>query len=264
MNQQKISFIICYNDEFYMQECRLYLSELAVPEGYEVDVVEVTGAESMTAGCNEGMRQSDAKYKIYMHQDVFITNKNFLYDLLRLFKADDKIGLIGLVGTPYMNKTGTMWNGVRLGGFYKLDEGLEKGTVRQFFPMKSGYMEMEAVDGLLMATQYDITWREDLFGKWDFYDVSQSFEFLKAGYKVVVPGQSTDWYIHDCGVINLTHYKGERQKFLEAYGSYMQARQKQTWAEYIKQVHDRITDRFHGTKEEKNRLLALVDKLAAD
>ena len=36
---------------------------------------------------------------------------------------------------------------------------------------KDGGWEVEGVDGLLMATQYDIPWREDLFDGWDFYDL---------------------------------------------------------------------------------------------
>ena len=28
---------------------------------------------------------------------------------------------------------------------------------------KNGVIEVEAIDGLLMATQYDIPWRDDLF-----------------------------------------------------------------------------------------------------
>lgn len=199
MNEKKISFIICCNNDFYLKECKLYLDELEKPEGYEVDIVEVTGASSMTAGCNEGMRRTDAKYKVYMHQDVFITNKRFLLDMLEFFRKDKQIGMMGLVVTPYMYYTGTMWEGIRFGGFYRLEESMRKGNIRRFFPLKSGYMEMEAVDGLLIATQYDLPWREDLFKGWDFYDVSQSFEFRRAGYKVVVPGQETDWYIHDCG-----------------------------------------------------------------
>lgn len=261
MNDRKISFIICCNDEFYMQECRLYLSELMVPKGYEVDILEVAGAKSMTAGCNEGMQQSDAKYKIYMHQDVFITNKNFLEDILRIFQSDSSIGMLGLVGTPYMSWEGTMWRGVRFGGFYKLDEMIEKDLVHRFYPLRQGYMEMDAVDGLLMATQYDISWREDVFQKWDFYDVSQSFEFQRAGYKVVVPGQAPEWYIHDCGIVNLNHYEGEREKFLLTYPEYMEGRRGQTWEDYLEQVRVRIEQGYHGNAEEKEYLLGVIADL---
>ena len=195
-----------------MRECRLYLSELLIPDDFEVEVIEVRDAVSMTAGCNEGMHQSDAKYKVYLHQDVFIKNRNFIYDIVSLFQKDARIGMIGMVGTPYMEKKGIMWEGVRFGGFYRLQEYIDKGLIRCFFPLETGYMEVEAVDGLLIATQYDLPWREDIFHKWDFYDVSQSFEFLRAGYKIVIPGQKPEWYIHDCGAIDLFQYNDERKK----------------------------------------------------
>ena len=261
MNDKKISFIICCNNDFYLEECMVYLQELIIPDGFGVDVVTVTDAKSMTAGCNEGMRRTDAKYKIYMHQDVFITNPNFLIDLLEVFAKDSQIGLVGLAGTPYMVKSGIMWNGIRFGGHYRLEMSLETGMIRRFYPMKTGYMEMEAVDGLLMATQYDIPWREDLFKKWDFYDVSQSFEFQKAGYKVVLPGQSSLWYIHDCGAINLKHYDEEREIFLREYNDYMGCRKEMSSEQYIEETKKRVEYGFHGDEEEKQRLLTLVDAM---
>lgn len=262
MKEKKFSFIMCCNDDYYLNEAKTYLEELIVPEGYKVDVIEVRGAKSMTAGCNEGMRRSDAKYKIYMHQDVFLTNKNFLTDLLAVFQADSAIGLVGMVGTPYMVKDGTMWHGVRFGSFYKLEEGLQKGRIHCFFPFHTGYMEVEAVDGLLLATQYDIPWREDIFQKWDFYDVSQSFEFLRAGYKVVVPGQNPEWYIHDCGVINLSYYEEEKEKFLEEYAEYMSGREQENWEQYLDKVRQRIAEGFHGTLEEKEQLQSRLENLS--
>ncbi len=261
MNDKKISFIICTNNEFYMKECRLYLNELMIPEGYEMDVIEIKDATSMTNGNNKGMNQSDAKYKVYLHQDVFIKNRNFIQDILELFQSDSQIGLIGLVGTPYMNKRGTMWQGVRYGGFYRLEEYMKKDIVHRFFPMFEGYMEMDAVDGLLIATQYDIPWREDLFKKWDFYDVSQSFEFIKAGYKVVVPGQAKDWYIHDCGVVNLSNYEDERKLFLKEYREFMDSRQNEDWETYLNKVCESVTNGYHGQEEEKQRLLAYIDTI---
>lgn len=261
MDDKKISFIVCTNNEFYMKECRFYLEELIVPEGYEMDILEIKGAASMTSGYNTGMRSSDAKYKVYLHQDVFIRNRNFISDLLDIFQADDKIGLVGLVGTPYMCKNGVMWRGVRYGGFYKLDEYVEKGFIRRFFPIHQGYLEVEAVDGLLMATQYDIPWREDAFKKWDFYDVSQCFSFLDAGYKVVVPGQAADWYFHDCGTLNLSNYEGEREILIKEYSHRMKSRQNEKWSEYWENARKSVENGFHGSEEEKQRLLAYLETM---
>ena len=86
MNDKKICFIMCVNDKLYEEECIRYIQKLNVPEGYEVEQLSIWDAPSMAAGYNEGMRQSDAKYKVYMHQDVFIRDSRFLEKTLRIFK----------------------------------------------------------------------------------------------------------------------------------------------------------------------------------
>ena len=58
-------------------------------------------------------------------------------------------------------------------------------------------VEVEALDGLLLATSRDVRWREDLFDGWDFYDVSQCLEMRRMGWRVVVPCQETPWCYHD-------------------------------------------------------------------
>ena len=90
---------MCVNNERYVNEQMRYLNALYVPEGYEIDVLTVQGATSMTAGYNEGMHSTDAKYKVYMHQDVFIINKNFIADMLSVFE-DEQVGMLGMVGSP--------------------------------------------------------------------------------------------------------------------------------------------------------------------
>lgn len=85
-DKHKICFIICTNSEQQLQECMMYLSLLYVPEGYQTDIITVTDASSMATGYNEAMRASDAKYKIYLHQDTFIVEPYFLDYLLKLFK----------------------------------------------------------------------------------------------------------------------------------------------------------------------------------
>lgn len=168
----------------------------------------------MTSGYNEAMKASDAKYKVYLHQDTFIINKNFIADLLEVFQ-DDQIGLVGMVGAPKMPENAIMWNDFRCGKLYY--SMIYQAGISVIGEISGKYMEVEAVDGFLMATQYDIEWREDIFRKWDFYDVSQSFEFRKKGYKVVVPNMETPWCIHDDGFFDLKNYYVERKKFLKEY-----------------------------------------------
>ena len=115
MNDHKFAFIICTNKDIYLQECLQYLNQLIVPEGYETEVLTLHSATSMTSGYNEGMTSTDAKYKIYMHQDVFIANPFFLIDILSIFESDSTIGMIGMVGYPVLSPSGFMWHEKRTG-----------------------------------------------------------------------------------------------------------------------------------------------------
>lgn len=216
MNDKKICFIFCTNNRQYADECLLYLSLLQVPDGYETEVLAIEDAVSITVGYNEGMRASDAKYKVYMHHDTFITEPQFIKKLLDIFGQDEKIGMIGMVGAERLSKDGVMWHEERCGDFYRLDQMIE-GRLKGIERLKDGIREVEAVDGLLIATQYDIPWREDVFKGWDFYDVSQCMEFRRAGYRIVVPAQRPAWVNHACGAPSFWHYEENRKLALQEY-----------------------------------------------
>ena len=117
-NDKKIFFIICTNNELFLEECIFYISQLEIPEGYFIDVISITEATGIAAGYNEGMYSSDAKFKVYIHQDVFIIYKGFLQAIIDIFASDTSIGMIGMVGAPRMSPTGVMWYGDREGALY--------------------------------------------------------------------------------------------------------------------------------------------------
>lgn len=217
MNENKICFIICANNELFLQECILYINQLEVPAGYTIDVISVQKAKSMAAGYNEGMQSTDAKYKVYLHQDVFICYRGFLKAVLDIFSSDQSIGMIGMVGAPWMAEDGVMWHAVREGGLLGITPMAEPYATYEYH-IEDGLHEVEAVDGLLIVTNRDIQWREDVFDGWDFYDVSQSMEFRRKGYKVVVPEQRNPWCDHyDGDRMNLLHYDKYRKRCMAEY-----------------------------------------------
>lgn len=214
MDERKIAFIICVNDELYERECVSYIERLKLPEGFVRDIVLVREAGSITTGYNGAMRESDAKYKVYLHQDVFIVYPDFIAEILKIFE-NPAIGMIGMVGAPVLGETAVMWHGDRVGKLYTNPIALAQEVVCG--EIEGTYCQVEVIDGFLMATQYDVMWREDLFQKWDFYDVSQSLEFQRQGYQVVVPNMERAWCIHDDGIWNLSNYYEEREIFLKEY-----------------------------------------------
>lgn len=217
-DERKICIIACVNDMALWKECLLYIEQLIVPDGYTLEILSITDAQSMTAGYNEGMRSTNAKYKIYLHQDVFIVDPYFLTEIIETFRISEKIGMIGMVGVNKMPADGIMWNGDRVFSVYcKLNS---KSTLCSIYmqPIDDNVAVVDAVDGLLMATQYDLPWREDIFKQWDFYDASQCFEFRKNGYYVVVPCLGKPMCVHDDGyILNLQNYDENRKIFLQEY-----------------------------------------------
>lgn len=102
MDEKKITFIICVNDLWYYEECVRYIKELYVPDGHSIDILCIQEADSMAQGYNGGCEAADAKYKVYLHQDTFITNRNFIYDILHIFE-NRQIGMIGVVGATELS-----------------------------------------------------------------------------------------------------------------------------------------------------------------
>ena len=217
MNDHKFCFIICSNNDLLLGEALHYIDQLNIPDEYEVDLLTVKDAASISEGYNEAMLSSDAKYKIYMHQDVFILNKDLLSDLLTIFHSDPQIGMIGVVGHETISPGGVMWHGDAIGKLYCTAIGERLSSCPEPFRY------VAEIDGLFMATSQDLPWNTDLLKDWDFYDAFQSINFLEHGYRIAVPVrmQADPWCMHDDGEPNFTKYNSYRHIFMQIYQNYL-------------------------------------------
>lgn len=50
------------------------------------------------------MKNTDAKYMVYLHKDVFIIERNFIIKAVDIFNIDSLIGMLGMVGTKKLSK----------------------------------------------------------------------------------------------------------------------------------------------------------------
>ena len=137
-----------------------------------------------------------------------------MIDLLEIFGKDTRIGIVGCIGAAKLGKTAmavSSWDTGKVihNCIPMLMEGEKEIT--------NDYAQVQALDGLLLATQYDIPWREDIMDGWDFYDISQCMEFARAGYKAVVPRQKTIWCFHDNKSSDMSNYSYYRQRFIKEY-----------------------------------------------
>ena len=90
-------------------------------------------------------------------------------------------------------------------------------TIHECSPYEEGDFAAALTDGFLIATQTDLEWREDIFKGWDFYDASQSTEFRKRGYEIIITHQEVAWCLHDFGQISWGGYEENRQIFVREY-----------------------------------------------
>ena len=149
MNDKKFAFITCVNSDYWYDECTLYLKSLNVPKNFSVEIIPVRGAKSMTAGYNSAMKNSDAKYKIYLHQDTFVVNKNLMQDLLNIF-TDKEIGAVGVIGCMNLPASGVWWDGLRTYG--RVLHACEPESVvdSECDEPDGDYQTVESVDGLFL------------------------------------------------------------------------------------------------------------------
>lgn len=216
MDDKKICFIIAVNDDIQYLQCLFLINSIKLPEGFDVDVVPIRNANSMCEAYNEGMEKSNAKYKVYLHQDTYIINQNFIQDIIDLFTKDLSVGIIGICGAKTLPTSCIWWDSPdTIGKLYEKNGKFWK--LLEFSEVKGDYEVVEAIDGFMIITQYDIKWRDDIFDGWHFYDISQPQEFKLKGYNTVVVNQRSPWCIHTRGNTNMHIYEKYREKFIDTY-----------------------------------------------
>lgn len=225
-DSQKICFITCVNDEQKYEITLNHINSLEIPKNFTVEKLCLDDAQFITEAYNRAIKMTDAKYKVYIHQDVYIINPNFIRDVIEIFKANRKIGMIGVVGAKTIPTSGKYSQSKSKFGnliHVLLPDG--KRSHLKFGEFQKGYETVKCIDGLMMISQYDVPWREDIFTGWHFYDLSQSLEFIKQGYEVIVPKMDKIWCIHDSPKDNVDRYDENyerfRKIFVDEYSKYL-------------------------------------------
>ena len=218
LNYNEIALIIYGTRENISLELAESLWNLEVPDGYSLDILYYR--ESVSEGTSKFsvydlvMRESNAKYKIYLDENVVITNGNFVSDLLKIFQSDETIGIIGISGAIELSTHGiSLYSSRRCGKSFIGEQKI----LNDWGGNNENYKEVDIVDGFLFATQYDVYWRHDLF-KDDFFGfTAQCVEFKKMGYKTVVANQKEPWIW-----VKLSDFSFDetgRRNFLEKYSA---------------------------------------------
>ena len=260
VDEKSIAIILWNNDSEAVKMQGEYLKALSIPEGYRVEVVEITDAPFRTAAYEKGCSQTDAKYKIYLDAKAVMVNENILEDMINVFNKDASIGMIGLIGTEKIPTSG-----VCAGAKKRVGKAIGyQGEIFEKGRFDGDYKEVMAIDGFWMATQYDLPWRSDLFHTNAFWDTAHCTEFRNAGYKVVVPKQDDYWCIANWAKGN-QYDTSSQEIFLDTYSKdifplvsvviptynrpgYFKEALESVISQTYKNIEIFITDNSHNTK----------------
>ena len=212
MNDRKIA-VIAQCDVGGGSAIRSYLDAIDVPSGFTVELIEVSVDGNVAVAYQRAMHESDAKYKVYLSAGSILLRLNFFAEMLRVFAEDPAIGIMGLVGTAQLSTSGELGASPMLKGrlLYTDDTSFHGATV------EGATEEVMAVSPDLIATQYDIPWRSDLFHGDCFFAEAQCIEFRRKGYRTVLPQQDDPWLLtrkRACATD-----EASREVFLDTYSS---------------------------------------------
>ena len=212
MNDRKIA-VIAQCDVGGGSAIRSYLDAIDVPSGFTVELIEVSVDGNVAAAYQRAMHESDAKYKVYLSAGSILLRLNFFAEMLRVFAEDPAIGIMGLVGTAQLSTSGELGASPMLKGrlLYTDDTSFHGATV------EGTTEEVMAVSPDLIATQYDIPWRSDLFRGDCFFAEAQCIEFRRKGYRTVLPQQDDPWLLTRKRAYEAD--EASREVFLDTYST---------------------------------------------
>jgi hypothetical protein len=215
-----VAFLCCADNEEKLDRLRGSIDGLERPAGVDLTTSVVWSQTSLARAYNLLLERAAAwRYKVYVHQDVVILNRDLIHDLLRLFRRRS-VGLVGVAGVKYLPPSCVWWDGSGLYG-QVLEERAEGAQLLEFEQPRGDYEPVEALDGLCLVTQHDIPWDEAVPG-FHFYDVAQSTRFVLSGCEVVVPRQDEPWFLHGWrprdDLASREAYFRSRDVFRERYG----------------------------------------------
>lgn len=216
INDKKICFIAAYNDDSYIKELLFYVNNLKLSEGYELEYKFIKSCGNISKDYNHAMKESNARYKVYLAENTFIIEENFLVNILEIF-MDNKIGMIGMVGSSSIPTNAILNTSNNIYG--RINSNINgKMELLDFNQISDVYKRVKCIEKYVIVTQYDVNWREDLFDTDCFYEMSQCVEFSKLDYDIVVPSQENPWCIYFGENINNGElYEKYRNIFLDEY-----------------------------------------------
>lgn len=213
INHKQITFVIYSNDDKkYTDSCNI-INSLYIPNGYNVSITRFSGDKRYSTFVkNSFIKSNESKYKIYINEDVYIADENFLVLMLDIFR-DTSIGCFGYLGALSISSKGLLNESKKMYGSYYYNKN---GDILMQ-KVSDGSKKINDVSVLapgFIATQYDVPIGIDLTEEYTSnWATIKELEYLYARTVVVTPPKPFI-YMHS---LNLTCDNNDLNLFLNHY-----------------------------------------------
>ena len=162
---------------------------------FEIIVIENHNIYSLCEAYNLGFEKARYSYLCFVHEDVIFLNQGWGSRLITIMESDEKIGLIGVVGSKLKSTYPNVgWGtGPYVKNFYRGHIYLDDNLKEHEFDTSSIKKEIEDVislDGLFLFTKREVYQKcpfdDKLLKGFHGYDTDFSLQVLFQSYRVVV------------------------------------------------------------------------------
>ncbi len=208
MNEKKFCFISCISDDEHDQKVVDALSQLQVPEGYEIEYLGVRQATSIASGYNEAIDSTDALIKIFFDENIDITCPDILFRILSIYGSDPGIDIIGVCGTDKMPIDMVMQHGIMY--------GVESDNT---YAVDGQYKEVLCTSEDFFVTRNNFRFPENEGLDNYFHNIPLCAKILQQGRKIVVSNQDIHWTTGSPLPVYSDDYENARKSAYDRYSN---------------------------------------------
>lgn len=191
--KDKVAFILYGDTDLILSENLHYIQSLIMPEGIEVEAYTLSAQNGIREAFEAGRLQSDAKYKVYLDQNAYVIDKQFLVKTLGVFRQNPQLGALGVRGyyqNEEKNITELIGNNLhRQYGYGLTIAPLTEGD-------KRGVIPVMALDWHCVITGVDTPWNGDDGN----FHIVKSVELRHMGYETAVMIDNNPMVLFDNGI----------------------------------------------------------------
>ena len=190
---KKILFIINKTSDNNYKACIDAINYLKKPLVYSVGFASYTaGKPLLTSDVYLAVQeQQNPDISIIMDDTVLVVNENLLRDIVKIFKSDPAIGVIGIKGAQHMPDSGIIGEASSIyGGLHEMNCQGEV-LAKKYQNPHERYVQVETANSTMVAVRGYIPLWKDIGNRCigEVISVAAAIQ----GYKVVVPKDSHYW-----------------------------------------------------------------------